>query len=100
MTRRKTAILITDPGARGVFSTAEKTERKVFCEEKSVTRSEYYDADNVGYRPEVVLKLAREKEYKGEQTVRYNGKVYDIYRTYETRDGGIELTCQRSDVNA
>ena len=101
MIRRKICYLICETTkARGVFNTPETTESKRFCEEMSVTRTEYYDADNVGLKPEVVLKLSRAGEYNNELTVRYEGKVYDIIRNYRTNDGGIELVCQRSDINA
>ena len=101
MVRRKICYLISETTkARGVFNAPETTESKRFCEELSVTRNEYYDADNVGLKPETVLKLSRASDYGSELTVRYQGKVYDIIRNYVTRDGGIELVCQRSDINA
>ena len=101
MSRRKICYLITETTkARGVFNTPETSETKRFCQEMSVTRTEYYDADNVGLRPEAVLKLSRASEYANELTLKYQGKVYDIIRNYPTRDGGIELVIQRSDINA
>lgn len=101
MVRRRICWLIEETTkARGVFSAPETEEKKRFCEELSVTRNEYYDADNVGLKPEVVLKLSRASDYENELTLRYQGKVYDIIRNYPTRDGGIELVCQRSDINA
>jgi hypothetical protein len=51
-------------------------------------------------QPEMVLKLKAEKEYKGELLLEYKGLQYTIIRQYVTPDGGIELTIQRSDVNA
>lgn len=101
MVRRRICYLIEETTkARGVFSAPVTEEKKRFCEELSVTRSEYYGADNVGMKPEVVLKLSRASDYANELTLRYQGKAYDIIRNYQTRDGGIELVCQRSDINA
>ena len=101
MTRKKICYLIEEISkARGVFEAPDTTEKKRFCEELSVTRSEYYEAENVGYRPEIVLKLNRASDYANELRVRYQGKIYDIIRNYPTRDGGIELVIQRSDINA
>lgn len=101
MVRKRICYLITETTkARGVFNTPETEEKKRFCEELSVTRTEYYDADNVGMKPEAVLKLSRASDYANELTLRYQGKVYDIIRNYPTRDGGIELVIQRSDINA
>jgi len=101
MVRKRICYLITETTkARGVFNTPETEEKKRFCEELSVTRTEYYDADNVGMKPEAVLKLSRASDYANELMLRYQGKVYDIIRNYPTRDGGIELVIQRSDINA
>ena len=86
--------------ARGVFETPVTEEKKRFCRELSVTRNEYYEAENVGYRPEIVLKLERDGDFGNETKVRYQGKIYDIIRNYPTRDGGIEIVLQRSDINA
>jgi len=98
--RKRICYLIEETTkARGVFDTPTIQEHKRYCEELSVTRTEYYDADNVGLKPEVVLKLSRAGEYNNEITVRYEGKVYDIIRNYPTRDGGIELVIQRSDIH-
>lgn len=101
MDRKKICYLIEETTkARGVFDTQVTIEKKRFCKELSVTRSEYYDAENVGYKPEIVLKLARASDFANELRVRYQGKLYDIIRNYPTPDGGIELVIQRSDINA
>ena len=100
MVRRRICYLIEETTkARGVFDTPVTEEHKRFCEELSVTRREYYDAENVGYRPEIVLKLAKASDFANELRVRYQGKVYDIIRNYPTDDGGIELVIQRSDIH-
>lgn len=101
MTRKKICYLIEETTkARGAFEKPTTSEKKRFCKELSVTRSEYYYAENVGHKPEIVLKLNRASDYANELTVKYQGKVYDIIRNYPTNDGGIELTIQRSDINA
>ena len=101
MVRRRICYLIEETTkARGVFDKPETVEKKRFCEELSVTRTEYYDAENVGFKPEIVLKLARASDYANELKVKYQEKAYDIIRNYPTRDGGIELVIQRSDINA
>ena len=92
--------LITDlPGAHGVHGARSSSERMVYCVVQSVTRSEYYQAHNVGLQPNYVLKLSDYTEYRDELKVRFRDQEYRILRTYITRDGGIELTIQRSDVN-
>lgn len=59
----------------------------------SVTASEFYQAANTDYRPEIVLKLY-EQEYSGQQKVRVNDVQYTVIRTYLSGDF-IELHCQR-----
>lgn len=101
MVRKRICYLIEEtPKARGVFESMDSTEKKRFCEELSVTRREYYEAENIGYKPEIVLKLARASDFANELKVKYQDKVYSIIRNYPTQDGGIELVIQRSDINA
>ena len=59
----------------------------------SVTASEFYQAANTDYRPEIVLKVY-EQEYSGQQKVRVNDVQYTVIRTYLSGDF-IELHCQR-----
>lgn len=92
--------LITDsPRAHGIHDRPESTERMVYCTVQSVGRNEYYAAHNVGLSPSLVLKLADMREYENELKLRFHGQEYRIIRSYMTKDGGIELTVQRSDVN-
>ena len=101
MVRKRICYLIEpQTKAHGVFDTPAPIEKKRYCLELSVTRSEYYHAENIGIKPEIVLKLSRASEYDNEMTLRYQDSVYDIIRNYPTRDGGIELVIARSDVNA
>lgn len=39
------------------------------------------------------------EEYDEEKLLEYNGRMYDIVRTYETKTGGIELTVQRRETD-
>lgn len=92
--------LITDtPRAHGIHDRPESTERMVYCTVQSVGRQEYYAASNVGLSPSLVLKLADTLEYENELKLKFHNQEYRIIRTYMTKDGGIELTVQRSDVN-
>jgi len=101
MEHRGVCYLIREKtGGRGVFDAPDLERKKRYCWVKSVGRSEYYNADNVGLQPELIIKLARDREYQNELTLEYEGKIYNVIRPYVTSDGGIELTIQRSDVNA
>lgn len=59
----------------------------------SVIASEFYQAANTDYRPEIVLKVY-EQEYSGQQKVRVADVQYTVIRTYLSGDF-IELHCQR-----
>lgn len=58
--------------------------REVFCGLRSVTRSEFYQANATGYKPELVFILADYYDYNGETLVDYDGQRYRIIRTYRT----------------
>ena len=67
---------------------------EVFCERKSVTRSEFFNAGRNGLNPEYVFTVFK-GDYNGETVLEYDGKTYSVYRTYETDDDYIELYVQR-----
>lgn len=85
--------------AHGVHDSVTESARTVYCTVQSVTRSEFYNALNAGVQPEFVFKLALSDDYQGERVVRYHGQRFRVVRTYMTSDDGIEITCERSDVN-
>ena len=100
MMRADVIDLITETAsAHGVHQSVTETARQVYCTVESVSRSEFYTALNAGIRPEYVFRLALAEDYQGERVARYKGQKFRIIRTYMTEDDGIELTCERSDVN-
>lgn len=100
MKRYGTINLITETKAKhGVHEAVTETARTVMCEVGSVSRSEFYTALNAGVQPEYVFRLALAEEYQGERVVRYGGQKLRVIRSYMTSDDGIELTCERWDVN-
>ena len=100
MMRADVIDLITETAsAHGVHDAVTETARTVYCTVRSVTRSEFYTALNAGVQPEVVFVLTLAEDYQGERVVRWKGQKYRIVRTYMTADDGIEITCERADVN-
>ena len=89
-------MITTNPAPHGVHTAPTMTERMVYCQVSSVGRTEFYQANLAGMSPEYVLKLSDTAEYQGELELRIRGEKWKILRTYMTRDGGIELTVQRS----
>lgn len=101
MTRADAIKLIKqNRSAHGVHEAATETARTVYCEVRSASRSEYYTALNAGHQPEYVFFLAVSDDYEGERIAEYRGIRYRVIRTYLTDDDGIEITVERSDVNA
>ena len=100
MMRADVIDLITETAsAHGVHQAVTETARTVMCNVQSVSRSEFYTAMNAGIQPEYVFVLALADDYQGERVVRYKGQKFRVVRTYVTEEDGIEITCERSDVN-
>jgi len=78
--------------------TEESTE--VFCDVRTVTRSEYYLAAQADLQPEYVFRLSNFKDYHGEAFVRYTDwtgkeKLYHVVRVYREQDSdAVELTVE------
>lgn len=74
-----------------------KLEQKpVFVNVKSVTRSEFYTAQTVGYDPQIVFEIADYYDYEGQPFIEYNGNMYKVIRTYRT-NVTLQIVCQHSD---
>lgn len=101
MVRADVVTLIGEhPGAHGVFDAPLENYRKVYCEVKSISQTEAYQARAMGLNPEYRLVLSHSFEYKGEERCLFRNIPYRIIRTYVTEEDGIELTVQREEGNA
>ena len=103
MKRVGIVYLITEsPEAAGVLDERTEKRRKTYCEEKSVSMSEIYQARATGAAPTIRLKLPQGFEYRGETICEYKGELYAIIRDYwdEKNDPGTELTLERVRGNA
>lgn len=96
MDRSDTLKLIAE-----VFTTNEigvqvktETEREVFCDVTSVTRTEWSDGGRIGLNPELRFTMFA-YDYADEEIVEYNGKRYTVYRTYRAADDTVELYTER-----
>lgn len=65
-------------------------KKQVYCDVRSVSRSEWFDAGRDGLQPSFVFTMFRH-DYSGEKIVEYAGNRYGIYRTYVGRNEQIEL---------
>ena len=69
--------------------------RPVFCQTKSVTRSEFFSAGRNGLNPEYMFTVWA-GDYLNERTCRYRGQGYAIYRSYKAANSDyVELYVQR-----
>ena len=72
---------------------ANETEFVVFCEVESITQSEFYAAANTELNPEYRFRVFF-GDYDGQSVVEYDGKRYEIYRTFRSGDY-MELYAER-----
>lgn len=64
----------------------------VYANKKSIRQSEFYQAHAFGLKPELMFEV-RTIEFAGQEQLMYNGKVYNIIRTYSKNDEITELIC-------
>lgn len=101
MVRADTVILWAEsPEAHGVFDAHALIPHERYCEVKSVSQTEAYQARATGLNPEYRLVLSHSFEYGGEKRCTFRGIEYEIIRTYMNEADGIELTIQRIAGNA
>ena len=78
--------------------------RQVFCEVKSVTRSEFYQAGQQGLHPSVVFVISNPMDYDGEKKLKWKDArgreiTYDVIRVYQNPETGeVELTAEEKIV--
>lgn len=96
-----TQVAEKDPGGLPCKSEGRKTS--VYAEEKSVARSEFYQAMRAGITPKMVFEVRQEDfELSAEKTDKgtvypskliSGGTEYSIVRAYRKGKSKIELTC-------
>lgn len=61
------------------------TERTIECKISSVGRNEWLTAHQGGYEAQYMMEVFG-ASYNGEKKAKFNGKTYDIYRTFAIGD--------------
>lgn len=97
----ETIILVAESKAADEYGDLQITasQREIFATLKSITQSEFYQAQAIGLKPEVKFVIADYLDYAGEKVVKYtpfggSEEEYRVIRTY--RDGNtLELVCKR-----
>lgn len=75
----------------GYFTDTETMEQ-VFCNVKSVSRTEFYEAYKAGLSLALSIEMWND-EYAGQKEIEYNNKRYRVERTYMKDRQTIELNC-------
>lgn len=73
---------------------ATGTIKTVVAELKSINRSEWVAARQVGYNP-VVTAIVSAFDYNNEEIVEIDSERYVVYRTYSRKDDYIELMLRK-----
>ena len=87
-------ISLVDNGNVDEYGDPIKNEVRAqrFARFKSITQSEFYQAQTAGLKPELKLELPDYLDYADQTEVAYNGCLYKVLRTYRTMSNSIELT--------
>lgn len=71
----------------------ENYTNQVFCEKKPIAQAEFFQAGQSGIKPSVCL-IVSIFDYNNHGKLKFNSKVYSVYRTYERLDERVELYCE------
>ena len=69
----------------------EEVKTLLLCRKKSITRSEFYQANQAGIRPSLVVDI-HSFEYDNQELAEFDGKKYRIIKTYPVDLETLELT--------
>lgn len=65
----------------------------VFTEVKSISQSEFYQAQTAGKKPEIKFVITDYLDYEGQKYLIYEGVRYNVLRTYRKSGNELEITC-------
>lgn len=71
-----------------------ETKRQVYANKKSIKMSEFYQAQVVGMKPELIFEIWA-NEYEGEEYIEFDGIKYKIIRTYMKSVDILELVVSK-----
>lgn len=71
-----------------IFQDVEVT---LLCRKKKITRSEFYQANQAGLKPSLVVEI-RSFEYENQEFAKFEGRQYRILKTYPINSEILELT--------
>lgn len=88
-------ILLSETITTDTYGNEVVTEqgKQIYCDVDSISQSEFFAAADTELNPQYKFTVFF-GDYNGEDTVKYNGTRYAIYRTYRTGDD-LELYAER-----
>lgn len=69
----------------------EEVSKTVFCDVRSISQTEFYQASAQGLKPEYKFVIADYLDYNNEKEVEYNKVRYSVLRTYRVNNE-LEIT--------
>ena len=88
ITRIAKRIIGTDKLKQNI---TEEVKSVLLCRKKSITRSEFYQANQAGIRPSLVVDI-HSFEYDNQELAEFEGKRYRVIKTYPVDLETLELT--------
>lgn len=87
-----TIYLIAETTTKNTYGApiTQEVKREVYCEERSVSRAEYYNGQQAGLDMSYVF-VTNQVNYNGEKLLEYNSERYSIVRTYKTDADMMEI---------
>lgn len=71
----------------------ELRTQEIFADQKSISQTEFYQAQTAGTKPEVKFTIPDYLEYAGQQYLIHRDVRYKVLRTYRKDDNELEVTC-------
>ena len=66
---------------------------QLFAKQKSISQTEFYQAQTSEFKPEIKFKIPDYLDYDGQKYLIHNDIRYKIMRTYRNDSNELEITC-------
>lgn len=66
---------------------------QLFAKQKSISQTEFYQAQTSDYKPEIKFKIPDYLDYSDQKYLIHENVRYKILRTYRTEENELEITC-------
>lgn len=66
---------------------------QLFAKQKSISQTEFYQAQTSDFKPEIKFKIPDYLDYSGQKYLIHENVRYKILRTYRTEENELEITC-------